>query len=356
MPKILFVAPLGSGQSSTNVIGGNRVLAEKLIQELRQRGFAVEAIDTSGTMTNQPAWRIQAARLARYLRVMAGLVRSLGRSQIVFLFIASWSATVLASSIWLLCRLARRRMVLRLSGADFGDVYRNSGRVARWLADRTYLRSALVYVETLELLRNFDNPVNFRWFPCSRDIEAQTTVTRRIPSRLVFVSRLDRDKGLAEALEACRNLSMDCHLNIYGPPVSDTDLALLEGHPRASYRGVLAPEDVPQVLSGHDLLVYPSYFRAEGYAAIIIEAFQCGRPVVAARWGGVPELVGHEENGLLVEPRSAAAVRAAILRLRENPALYQRLCKGARLRGEDFRSAKWLGAIASDLRAICRGN
>ncbi len=352
--KILLIAPLGSGTSAANVIGGNRVLAEKLVYELGQRGFELEALDTSGSVTNRPRWIIQAVRLARYLRVMWGLVRRLRRSQIVFLFIASWSATVLASSVWALCKLARRPMVLRFSGANFSQVYRNFGALARRLADRTYLHSALVYVETLELIRNFENPANFRWFPCSRDIEAPPTVRREIPDRLIFVARLDMDKGLAEALEACRNLPGDCHLNVYGPRVSDTDLSLFEGHPQASYGGVLKPEEVPRTMVEHDLLIYPSYFRAEGYAAVIVEAFQCGLPVVAAKWGGVPELVGHEENGLLVEPRSAAAVQAAIERLREDPALYRRLCEGARRRGEDFRSAHWFESIAADLRALCR--
>lgn len=352
MPTILLVAPVGSGASATNVVGGNRILAEKLVHELGQRGFKLEAIDTSGSMTNLPRWVIQAIRIARYLRVMWNILLGLRRSQIVFLLIASWSATILASSVWVLCRLTQRPMVLRLSGGDFGQVYRNFGALARWLADRTYLRSALVYVHTLEILRNFDDPVNFRYFPAVRDIEAPAGVARGIPSRLVFVARLDMDKGLAETLDACRNLPADCHLDVYGPPVSDTDLALFEGHPRASYGGVLKPEDVPRVMVEHDLLVYPSYFRAEGYAAVIIEAFQCGRPVVAARWGGVPELVGHEKNGLLVEPRSAAAVEAAITRLREDPVLYRRLCEGARRRGEDFRSEKWFGRIAEDLRAL----
>ncbi len=335
-----------------NVIGGNQVLTVKLVRELGQRGFAPEVLDTSGTMTNRSAWIVRAIRLQRYLRVMWDLVRALRRSQIVFLLIASWSATVLASSVWVLCKLARRPMVLRLSGADFGTVYLNFGVVARWLAHRTYLRSARVYIHTLELDRLFDRPANFRWFPGARDIDMPARVMPRIPGRLIFVSRLDMDKGLLEALEACRNLSPDFHLNVYGPPVSDTDLSLFKDHPRATYRGVLKPEDVPRTIVEHDLLVYPSYFRAEGYAGVIIEAFQCGVPVVAAEWGGVPELVGHEENGLLVEPRSATAVLMAIERLREDPVLYRRLCEGARRRGEDFRSEKWFGSIAADLRAL----
>ena len=117
--------------------------------------------------------------------------------------------------------------------------------------------------------------------------------------------------------------------HVFGPGMSDTDWALFEGHPKATYRGVLAPEEVPRVLSEHDLLLFPSYYPGEGHPGVILEAFQCGLPVIAAKWRAVPELVEHEENGLLVEPRSAGEVRSAIARLLGDPDLYRRLCEGA---------------------------
>ena len=161
------------------------------------------------------------------------------------------------------------------------------------------------------------------------------------------------EKGLAEALEACRHLPKSCHLNVFGPGMSDTDFALFEAHARATYRGTVDPAEIPRVLSEHDLLVYPSYYRSEGYPGAILEAFQCGLPAVAARWGGVSELVEHEESGLLVEPRSAAAVESAIKRLLNEPELYRRLCEGARRRGEQFRSAHWYDHVAAELRSLC---
>ncbi len=84
------------------------------------------------------------------------------------------------------------------------------------------------------------------------------------------------------------------------------DPALIDSHPRASYGGVLTRTQAPRALSEHDLLLHPSYREQEGYPGAIIEAFQCGVPVIAARCGGVAELVEHEKSGLLVAPRDAA--------------------------------------------------
>ena len=354
-PGILLIAPLpGAWQSETNIIGGNKLMASEQIRELGARGFDLEAIDASGDVTNLAPWRIRTARLTRFLRVAWGAARKLRGADIVFLIVSSPAAPLLALFFWAVCTLTRTPLVVRVSGGDLRRDYLAYSPLARWLAERTWLRSTLVYVETQQLLQSFDNRANFRWFPNTRDIQPPARTRRDQVSKLIFLARLEMAKGLGEALEACGQLPETCHLNVFGPGMSDTAFSLFDGNPGASYRGVLDPEQIPQVLAEHDLLVYPSYSKIEGYPGSVLEAFQCGLPVVAARWGGVAELVEHEENGLLVEPRSAAAVKAAIERLLEDPDLYRRLCEGAERSGERFRSANWYDRVASDLHSLCR--
>ena len=352
MTKILLIAPLGSGVSATNVIGGHTLLAKDTIRELGRRGFAVEVIDTSGDVTNISRWRYQISRLARFLRVIRGVLMKINRSQVGFLMIAPHSALVLASSVWAICAVARRPLVLRLSGGDLSLVYDGYGTIARWFARRAWMRCPLVYVETMQAYRDFAGLPNFRWFPGTRDTQAPTMLRREEIRKLIFIARLHMTKGLAEVLDACRHLPQECHLHVFGPGMSDTDWALFEGHPKATYRGVLAPEEVPRVLSEHDLLLFPSYYPGEGHPGVILEAFQCGLPVIAAKWRAVPELVEHEENGLLVAPRSAGEVRSAIARLLGDPDLYRRLCEGAARRGEHFRSGRWHDRMVADLRGL----
>ena len=353
-PKVLMIGPLpGARPSATDVIGGNKVLSAESVLALRGRGFELDVLDTSGSVTNLPPWKVGAIRLARFMRVLWGVVNTIRRCRLVFLVIAPYSALIAASPLWIICKIARRPLVLRFSGSGLGAIYRNYGALTRWLADRTWMRSALVYVETQQLHREFGNLANFRWFPNTRNVDAPAAGGRETVRKLVFMAQLHMDKGLAEALDACRCLPEHCHLHVFGPRMSDTDFSLFEGHPRATYGGVLGPAEVPHVLSEHDLLLFPSYCRYEGYPGAILEAFQCGLPVVAAKWGGVSELVEHEENGLLVEPRSVAALWAAIERVLEDPDLYRRLCGGARRRGGCFRSAEWYDRAAADLRGLC---
>ena len=352
-PKLLLIVPLhGVEQSVTNIIGGNKVTASELIHELSAQGFDLDTLDSSGSVTNLPPWKFQFIRLARFLRVVWGIARKVQRARLVFLVISPQSALIVASSLWVICKIARRPMALRLTGGDLNLVYDKYSVLARWIADRTWIRCARVYVETQQIYRAFEGRPNFRWLPNVRNIEAPVAVRRDKVNKIIFMARLEPDKGLVEVLEACRHLPEQCHLQVFGPGMSHTDFSLFENHPRATYGGVLDPAEVPRALSEHDLMVFPSYFTSEGYPGVIVEAFQCGLPVIATKWRSVPELVRHEENGLLVEPRSAVAVQVAIERLLDDPALYRRLCKGAKCQGEKFRSTHWSNHMASDIHSM----
>lgn len=89
-------------------------------------------------------------------------------------------------------------------------------------------------------------------------------------------------------------------------------------------------EDVPAVLAAFDLFVMPSLF--EPFGRVLIEAMAASRPVVAARAGGVPEIVLDGETGLLVPPGDDAALAEASLALLADPARSRQLGEAGRRR------------------------
>ena len=76
------------------------------------------------------------------------------------------------------------------------------------------------------------------------------------------------------------------------------------------------------------VLVLPS--RSEGLGRIVVEALCRGRPVVATRVGGIPDLVRDGENGLLVEPGDTRALADALVRISSDRGLAERLAARAR--------------------------
>lgn len=89
--------------------------------------------------------------------------------------------------------------------------------------------------------------------------------------------------------------------------------------------------DIPAVLAASDVVALPSRF-GEGCPNALLEAMAAGKPVVAARSGGTPELVADGETGVLVPPADPEALRAALERLAADPALRRRLGETGRAR------------------------
>ncbi len=82
-----------------------------------------------------------------------------------------------------------------------------------------------------------------------------------------------------------------------------------------------------------NLFCLPTHGDAAPWA--VIEAMACGTPVVATRVGGVADLVGHEEGGLLVSPREREELSSAIQRFLDYPSLAGDLGERARARCEE---------------------
>ena len=85
-------------------------------------------------------------------------------------------------------------------------------------------------------------------------------------------------------------------------------------------------DDVPAVTAALDVAVLPSHREAQGL--VILEAMALSRPVVASAVGGIPEMIEDGRTGLLVPPRDAAALAAAIVRLLRDHAYADMLAKG----------------------------
>jgi glycosyltransferase involved in cell wall biosynthesis len=81
-------------------------------------------------------------------------------------------------------------------------------------------------------------------------------------------------------------------------------------------------KDIPDVMASLDLLVLPS--ENEPFGRVLIEAMAAGKPVLATAGGGVPEIVVHEETGLLVPVGDVDALAAGIRRFVEEPELVKR--------------------------------
>jgi glycosyltransferase involved in cell wall biosynthesis len=172
-------------------------------------------------------------------------------------------------------------------------------------------------------------------FPAYMDFDSfLQTPPHALPAKpqALFVGVLERYKnvdGLADAWRVAAPRVPDARLRLVGKGTLRADVEqLIRDIPgQTAWDERLSQPEVSQALDDATALVLPS--RSEGMGRVIVEAFCRARPVVAARVGGIPDLVDDDRNGLLVEPGDTQALADAIVRILTDRQLAERLSAGA---------------------------
>lgn len=153
---------------------------------------------------------------------------------------------------------------------------------------------------------------------------------------VMFASRMLKDKGVGELVEAARVLrgwNVPVRMVFVGDPDPDNPATIEEGSLHAWVEeGAIEwwgrKSEMEHVLPLAAVVALPSY--REGLPKILLEAASVGRPIVATDVPGCREVVRDGWNGYLVPPRDHVRLAAAIRRLVEDPALRARMGANSR--------------------------
>ncbi len=152
-----------------------------------------------------------------------------------------------------------------------------------------------------------------------------------------YAGRLVEEKGVDLLIRAAMKLPGRWALRILGDGPQREALRILAGVYDLSGSVIFEPPvpstEMPQFYRGLDVLVLPSRTRPhwkEQFGRVLIEAMACGVPVVGARSGAIPEVIGNA--GLLFPEDDAEALAACLLALMQRPRLRQQLAQEGRAR------------------------
>jgi glycogen(starch) synthase len=156
-------------------------------------------------------------------------------------------------------------------------------------------------------------------------------------SRLLCLGRLIPAKGLDVALTAFATLTRRfpaLRLVIAGDgsarPALERQADELGVRGSVDFLGWVAPDRIRELLEAATVVVMPS--RREGLPLAAVQAALMGRPVVASRTGGLPEVVVHRRTGMLVEAEDARGLSEAVAFLLERPDVAASMGRAARNR------------------------
>lgn len=238
---------------------------------------------------------------------------------------------ILAGS-WQNSRLRTAVLAAILSGMHAAGMFR---RITAWIAISDFLRDKFIQAgipaEKVFTLRH-------AWTPMPECLPTEDA------GHYLYLGRLITAKGVRVLFEAWDRLAEQrgaraprLVIGGDGPLRSEVERRAKE-NPRIDYVGVVAGTEKDRLLRSCRAMVAPSIWW-EGLGLVTYEAYDYGKPMLAAHSGGLSETVAHGETGFLHEPGNADELASQVLQLEEHPDARIRMGK----KGRD-----WLLAHASE--------
>jgi glycosyltransferase involved in cell wall biosynthesis len=153
----------------------------------------------------------------------------------------------------------------------------------------------------------------------------------KVPGRVTIVARLSWEKAHNLILDAWPGVLRefpDASLYFVGPDGGEQSkieeqIKKLNINDSVTLTGGMPHQEALQGIKKSEVFICPSL--AEGLGLVFVEAQACGVPPIGTRVGGIPDVIQHEENGLLIEPKSSEAIKKAIIRLLKDKELRNKL-------------------------------
>ncbi len=174
----------------------------------------------------------------------------------------------------------------------------------------------------------------------------RSTTAGAKPVRLLSIGRLIEKKGFKFLIEACRLLrssgfSFVCQIVGEGPEHDRLQQTIQEYQLSDTVRltGALPQTELVEIFSQSSIFVFPAVHDSVGdtdnLPTVLIEAMASSLPIVATRVAGIPEIVQHDENGILVPEKDPAQLADAIRVMAGDPALQERFGRASRRIAEE---------------------
>lgn len=211
-----------------------------------------------------------------------------------------------------------------------------------------------IYVETHAMvsalkelgLKNIHYLPNFKQIQVIKSINF--VIPKKYPYKLCTFSRVMKEKGIEEAIEAVKAINTEMSevvytLDIYGQIESryvEHFQRIVKYFPDyINYKGIVAYSESTEVLKHYFALLFPTSYEGEGLPGTVIDAFSSGVPVVASNWKYNKEVISHKQSGYIYS-NGLAGLTNELRKILNNPEEVIAMKKNCIIEAEKYNSKR----------------
>ena len=177
-----------------------------------------------------------------------------------------------------------------------------------------------------------------------------------VPFKFCIFSRVMKEKGVEIAIKAIEEINASagkivCNLDIYGridDGYKDDFTKLMKSVTSAiKYKGMVPYDKSTETIRGYYSLLFPTFWKGEGFPGTIIDAFSAGIPVIATDWNCNGEIVVNGVNGVLYPNDHINNLREAIEWMISNQEAMIQMKKECRKSAQKFQPDEYIKQIVS---------
>ena len=320
------------------VRGGISALEGPLLDHFSSQRFELRH---RATMTD----RFLLSRITHFvLRIISLPLWAIRRPALVHIHLSHGMSTVRKTILALALRVLRIRYIIHSHSSEYQGFYPKVPRLFRWFVDRG-LKGAAGFIVLSESWAEFYQKVV--------GIQAQKMIVLNTPvpeisewasstdepplnekEKVVYFSgRIGKRKGAFDLIEAWSKIPdsvlKDWRLILTGDGDIKRARTMIDQHNLGSVEllGWVSEQELVELYRTSAIYVLPSY--NEGQPMGLIHAMSYGCASISTSVGGIPEVIEHEENGLIIEPGDGAALINALTLLMGDEETREQIARGA---------------------------
>lgn len=335
MEKILFIGDCGNFKNTSNGVYAKNI---QLFNRLKEVFVTLKHVNTNNWKKNPS--------------VLLNVLRSIWqyRKKDIIISLNTYSS-------YKLIKIVKRLFPsIRLNYFVIGGILPNFISQLEMKQRKCYSIVKWFMVESQEMKRKMEllgykNVIHIPNFKKIAYIPEKSTETS-VPFRFVFLSRIIPEKGCDLIMEATRRINKEIGedkflVHFYGKVDDSYEsqfLKTINEIPNAEYKGFLNLADVSNydVLASYYAMLFPTFWKGEGFPGILIDAMIAGTPVIASEWGYNTEIIENGTTGIIIKSKNVDELANAMNSFICNHSKVAEMTRHCRIQAMEYDTAKVL--------------